>query len=105
MIEYKIIKELSENPRHTQRSLAQKLDVSLGKINYVLSGLAGKGIIKAKKLRDHPERIRWQYNLTPKGVKEKARITKRYLESRLLEFNAMQVEIEELRKEVERTAK
>ncbi len=105
MIEYKIIKELSQNPRHTQRSLAQKLDVSLGKINYVLSGLAGKGIIKAKKLRDHPERIRWQYNLTPKGIKEKARITKRYLEDRLTEFRVIQAEIEELRKEVARITK
>ncbi len=43
MIKYKLIKELEENPSQTQRSLAQKLNISLGKVNYLLSGLVEKG--------------------------------------------------------------
>jgi DNA-binding MarR family transcriptional regulator len=42
MIEYHVIKALEQNPSHTQRSLAQKLDISLGKANYVLAGLSKK---------------------------------------------------------------
>lgn len=102
MIEYKVIKELEENPSHTQRSLAQKLNVSLGKINYVLSGLVEKGIIKAKKLKNHPDKIRWQYLLTPQGVKEKIKITSDYLKKRLKEFEYIQNEIEELKEEIKK---
>ena len=101
MIEYRVLKELQNNPAHTQRSLALSLHVSLGKVNYVLSGLAEKGIIKAKKLRNQPDKIRWEYILTPKGLQEKVRITGDYLRRRLIEFSELQAEIESLRREVQ----
>ncbi|MBD3391039.1 MAG: MarR family EPS-associated transcriptional regulator [Chitinivibrionales bacterium] len=97
MIEYKLLKELEQNPAHTQRSLATHLNVSLGKINYVLAGLTDKGIIKARKLRNHPEKIRWQYILTPKGMREKVALTQRYLRRRIREFENLRKEIEELK--------
>ena len=100
MIEYKLIKEIEKNPRHTQRSLAQKLNISLGKVNYVISGLIEKGIIKAKKLKNDPDKIRWQYILTPQGMKEKLIITHIYLKKRIQEFEQIQNEIIELKKEV-----
>jgi EPS-associated MarR family transcriptional regulator len=98
--DYHILKEIEKNPSHTQRSLAEKLDISLGKVNFVLSGLIEKGIIKAKKLKNHPDKIRWQYILTPEGLKEKVRITKDYMNRRLREFELLKAEIEELEKEV-----
>lgn len=100
MIEYRILKELEHNPESTQRTLAQKLDVSLGKINYVLGGLAEKGIIKAQRLTTDPRNIRWSYLLTPMGIREKVRITKQYLDKRIKEFDEIQQEIIELQKEV-----
>jgi len=102
MIEYKVIKELEENPSHTQRSLAQKLNVSLGKVNYILSGIVEKGIIRAKRLKNSPDKIRWQYLLTPQGMKEKIKITHEYLTRRVKEFEQIQKEIEELKKEVKK---
>lgn len=71
MIEYKVMREIEQNPMHTQRTLAETLDISLGKANYVLAGLVEKGVVKVKKLKNHPDKIRWQYVLTPAGVKEK----------------------------------
>jgi EPS-associated MarR family transcriptional regulator len=100
MIEYKVIREIELNPSHTQRSLAEKLDISLGKVNYVLAGLIEKGIIKAKKLKNNPENIRWQYILTSEGVREKIKITKNYLARRIVEFENLQKEIELLKKDV-----
>jgi EPS-associated MarR family transcriptional regulator len=100
MIEYKVIKELEVNPSHTQRSLAQKLNISLGKVNYVLSGLVEKGIVKAKRLTNDSDKIRWQYILTPQGMKEKILLTREYLKKRIHEFDQIQVEIEELKREV-----
>jgi EPS-associated MarR family transcriptional regulator len=101
MIEYKVIREIEKNPSHTQRSLAEKLDISLGKVNYVLAGLIEKGIIKAKKLKNNPDKIRWQYILTPAGMKEKVKITKQYLERRIFEFEKLQEEIMQLKNEME----
>ncbi|MFH1761321.1 MAG: MarR family EPS-associated transcriptional regulator [bacterium] len=101
MIEYKVIREVERNPEHTQRSLAKKLNISLGKANYVLAGLMEKGIIKARNLKNHPDKIRWNYILTPKGIKEKIKIARNYLILRVHEFNHIQQEIRELEKEVE----
>ena len=100
MNEYKLIREIERNPFHTQRSLATTLHISLGKANYLLAGLIQKGIIKARKLRHDPEKIRWEYILTPKGIKEKFAITRDYLHKRMGEFEAIQREIEELKTEV-----
>jgi EPS-associated MarR family transcriptional regulator len=100
MIEYKLIRELDKNPYHTQRTLASSLDISLGKANYVLTGLIQKGIIKAKKLKNNPDNIRWKYILTPMGIREKIRITQNYLHTRLQEFDQIRREIEELRNEI-----
>jgi EPS-associated MarR family transcriptional regulator len=102
MNEYKLIHELEKNPFHTQRTLADKLNISLGKANYLLAGLIEKGIVKTNKLKNGPEKIRWKYILTPKGIKEKIRITRSYLHVRLEEFETIQREIEELKSEVGR---
>ena len=103
MIEYKLIRELDKNPYHTQRTLASTLDISLGKANYVLAGLIQKGIIKVKKLKNHPDNIRWKYILTPKGIREKIRITQNYLHTRIEEFDRIRREIQEIKSEIRYT--
>jgi EPS-associated MarR family transcriptional regulator len=100
MVDYHLLREIQQNPAHTQRSLADSLGISLGKANYLLAGLAEKGIVKARKLRNHPKHIRWQYVLTPKGISEKLRVARDYLSRREHEFEQMQREIAELRSEV-----
>jgi EPS-associated MarR family transcriptional regulator len=101
MIEYKLLKAIEQNPVLSQRTLAEKLGVSLGKINYVLTGLIKKGLIKAQRLKNDPQNIRWSYLLTPEGISEKITITKVYLDKRLQEFDKIQQEIAELKNEVQ----
>jgi EPS-associated MarR family transcriptional regulator len=100
MIEYKVIKEIEQNPSHTQRSLAEKLDISLGKANYVLAGLIEKGIVKAKKIKNNPDKVRWQYMLTREGIKEKFKITQRFLKRRMREYEEIRKEIAQLQEDV-----
>ena len=100
MIEYRVLKELESNPSHTQRTLAGALHISLGKANYVLSGLMHKGIVKARRLRHEPDKIRWQYILTPAGMSEKVRMAADFLQRRMAEFDVLQREIEDLKREV-----
>jgi hypothetical protein len=51
-------------------------------------------------LKNSPGQIRWQYILTPEGVREKVKITKNYLARRIVEFENLQKEIELLKKDV-----
>lgn len=101
MLEYHLLKELQTNPAHTQRSLAAALKVSLGKAHYLLSGLMHKGLIRARKLKHHPQGIRWHYLLTPEGLQEKLRLTRAYLQAREGEYAMMRSEIDALRQEVQ----
>jgi DNA-binding MarR family transcriptional regulator len=56
--------ELKENPSQSQRSLAHKLNISLGLTNSILQNLIHRGLIKAQKLTGR----KILYLITPKGM-------------------------------------
>lgn len=103
-IHYKLLKVLEESPDITQRELAARLGVSLGKANYCLRALMGRGWVKVANFRRSPNKLGYAYLLTPKGIEEKARITVRFLRHKLHEFDALKTEIERLKVEVANTA-
>lgn len=96
---YKILKSVSDNPEISQRELARQLGISLGRANYCLQALIDKGILKASNFRNNNNKLAYMYLLTPDGVELKARITLQYLKYKLEEYEALQAEIEELRRE------
>lgn len=96
---YKILKLVETNPAISQRELAQQLGVSLGKVNFCLKALIEKGLLKATNFRNNKNKLAYMYLLTPSGIEEKANITMRFLKYKLQEYEALQEEIEELRRE------
>lgn len=96
---YKILKLVSDNPEISQRELALQLGISLGRTNYCIKALIEKGILKAANFRNSKNKLAYMYLLTPDGVELKARITMQYLKLKLQEYEALQREIEELRRE------
>lgn len=96
---YKLLKLLEAQPQLSQRQLAQELGVSLGKVNFCLRALIEKGLLKATNFRNNKNKLAYMYLLTPSGIEEKASITLRFLKHKLHEFEALQIEIEELRRE------
>jgi EPS-associated MarR family transcriptional regulator len=96
----KILRILEEDPAISQRDLARQLGVSLGKANYCLQALIEKGWIKANNFRNSNNKRAYMYLLTRRGIVEKARVTTRFLERKVAEFEALQREIEQLRREV-----
>ena len=98
-LRYQILKRLQEDPNISQRDLAKDLDISLGKVNYCLKGLMEKGWVKAKNFRNSDNKLAYSYLLTPHGIEEKARVTLSFLQYRLKQYENMEREIEELRKE------
>ena len=62
---YKILKLLSIQANLSQREMAKRTGISLGKTNYVLTELANKDIIKIKRFKSAPSKIPYSYMLTP----------------------------------------
>lgn len=98
---YELIRLLESNPEMSQRDVARKLGMSLGKTNYCLKALIHKGWIKAANFKNSRNRIAYMYQLTPRGIEAKAKLTMRYLNIKMREYEALRLEIEQLRREAE----
>ncbi|MHB1351631.1 MAG: MarR family EPS-associated transcriptional regulator [Desulfobulbaceae bacterium] len=99
-IRYRILKILEQNPDLTQRQLAEKLGLSLGKCNYCLRELVKKGIVKIERFTSSSNKAGYLYVLTPHGIEQKAKITAAFLQRKMREYEELQREIQELRREV-----
>ena len=93
----KLLNHIHENPESTQRILVEELDFSLGKVNYLIKALTEKGIIKLKSFKSSRKKAGYLYFLTPKGIKKKAEITRKFLEQRIEEYDELQEEIKMLK--------
>lgn len=83
----------------SQRELAASVGVSVGGMHYVLNALIEKGFVKLGNFTAVEEKRRYAYILTPKGISEKAEITRRFLVRKMEEYEALKVEIEALEAE------
>ena len=97
----KLLSHLEQNPDATQRELVDKLDFSLGKVNFIVNALVQKGFIKLERFKTSKKKRAYLYVLTPKGMAEKAVITKKFLERKLEEYEKLKIEIEELKAKVQ----
>ncbi len=99
---YGLLKTLEENPGLSQRDLAKKLGISLGKVNFCLKALVTKGSVKINNFRSSDNKLAYAYLLTPHGIEEKARITVEFLKYKIQEYERLKKEIEELQQEAAR---
>lgn len=102
-IHYGLLKTLEENPRLSQRDLAKKLGVSLGKINFCLNALIEKGSLKISNFRNSDNKMSYAYLLTSKGIEQKAHMTMQFLKHKLNEYERLHAEIEELKHEIKKS--
>jgi EPS-associated MarR family transcriptional regulator len=97
---YRLLKLLQTNPELSQRQLAHELGVSLGKVNFCLRALLDKGLVKVRNFRDSHNKLAYAYYLTPKGAEEKVRATTQFLKRKMKEYEEIEREIEQLKREV-----
>lgn len=71
----KLLEALDSSDPPTQRELAQDLNISLGLVNGFMKRLAKKGYFKITTI----PKSRVKYLLTPKGFREKSRLTYEYI--------------------------
>lgn len=98
-IHYKLMRLLQANPQMSQRDAARELGISLGKVNYCLRALVGKGWVKASNFKNSQNKAAYMYLLTPRGVEQKASLTLRFLNAKLREYETLRAEIEQMKQE------
>jgi len=96
---WKILRILEEDPDISQRDLARVLGISLGRANFCLQALIEKGWIKVNNFKNSNNKKAYMYLLTRKGLAEKARVTSRFLERKVAEYETLKREIEQLQRE------
>jgi len=100
-IHYRLLKILSGENNLTQREMATRMGISLGKVNYCLAELAKKGFVKVNRFRGSGNKLQYVYILTPSGLEAKARITLRFLKRKMKEYEDIKQQIKELTREIE----
>jgi len=98
---YGLLKTLEHNPGLSQRDLAKRLGISLGKVNFCLNALIEKGCLKVNNFRNSENKLAYAYLLTPHGAEEKALITVRFLKYKMQEYEQLRAEIKLLKREAE----
>lgn len=93
---YRVLRLIEEHPRLTQRELAERLGISLGKVNYCLRALIDRGFVKARNFKNIERKLQYAYALTPKGVQERTRVALEFLRRKADEFDEIQDELERL---------
>jgi EPS-associated MarR family transcriptional regulator len=96
----KTLKILEENPALSQRHLAQKLNLSLGKANFIINALIQEGYVKAKRFKSSNTKRSYIYYLTPEGIRKKMDLTYQFLKIKSLEFEQLRREIRVLEQDI-----
>ena len=94
--DYAVMKYLDNTQKTSQRELSQSLNISLGKVNYILKALINKGIVKARNFKNSKNKRAYAYYLTSKGIQEKAKLTISFFNRKSKEYDRLKQELIEL---------
>lgn len=72
-----LLEAIESDPDITQASLATRLGVAVGTVNWHLKRLVAKGYVKVKRA----ERKKLRYIITPEGIALRAKLTMAYIEN------------------------
>lgn len=96
---FRVLRLLKDNPEMTQRELSSRLGLSLGKTNFLMRAVIKRGLVKVQNFKNSQNKNAYLYFLTPRGVEEKARTTYFFLKRKMREYERLEEEIRQLRKE------
>lgn len=99
-VHLQVMRILQDNPELSQRELAKTAGISLGSVNYALKALVEKGLVKLGNFSANPDKRRYTYILTPKGIAAKTALTRRFLHRKRAEYETLRAEIELLKDEI-----
>ena len=88
-----ILRSIEKKPNLTQRKMASNLGFSLGKLNYCLKALKGKGWVKIKNFSKNPKKLNYIYILTPEGLSKKTKLTLSFMKRKMKEYDELKNEL------------
>ena len=88
-----LLRKIEAKPKSSQRELASELGFSLGKLNYCLTALRKKGLIKLDNFKKNPNKLNYIYALTPKGITQKTKLTLDFMKRKMREYDELKREI------------
>ena len=92
-----ILRFIEKKPESNQRLIANELGFSLGKLNYCLTALRKKGLVKIKNFRRNDNKLSYLYLLTPKGINKKTILTINFLQKKSKEYEEIQNEYNKIK--------
>ena len=96
---YSLLSEIHNSSESTQRDLSAKLNMSLGKVNYLLKELIKRGLISVKSFTTNPNKIKKiRYVLTKRGFNFRVQLTQHFFEKKEREYLEMKERWEELKR-------
>jgi DNA-binding MarR family transcriptional regulator len=75
-----LLEAIEKDPDTTQASMAARLGVAVGTVNWHIKRLIEKGYVKVKRA----ERRKLRYIITPEGIALRARLTVAYIENSMM---------------------
>jgi len=87
-IELAILESVEKVPN--QKTLAQEIGYSVGKVNFVLKGLVEKGCIKADRFLNSNKKYQYKYLLTKEGITQKIQLTESFIQRKKKEYDKLQ---------------
>ena len=91
-----LLETIEQNPDVNQSTLADKLDVAVGTVNWHIKRMVEKGFIKLKRA----ERKKLRYIITPEGLAFRAHLTVKYVENSMMLFRRPRRRVLELLAEI-----
>ena len=89
-----ILRHIKKTEELSQRNLAKTLGFSLCKLNYLIRALQKKGLIKIENFKKNPNKSKYLYYLTPKGLTVKTTLTLNFMERKLAEYDELKKDLE-----------
>jgi len=86
--ELRLLEAVGAESETSQADLAAQIGVAVGTVNWYLKRWSKKGYIKVQRIN----RWKWEYLLTPEGIKRKAVLASQYLEASMSLYRRTRVE-------------
>ena len=92
---FNVLREIDKSKKSTQRQLADNLGFSLGKLNYCIKALKKKGLVKISNFEKNPNKLKYIYILTPRGISQKTRLTINFMKAKMKEYENLKKELKD----------
>ena len=100
-----ILRHLESEQKVSQRELSNSLNISLGKVNFIIRALIDKGIVKAQNFKNSKNKRAYAYYITKEGIQEKSKLTVKFFQRKMSEYDSLKEELRVLEAEIKKNKK